>query len=134
MRGKSPWLQAPRNFLPDPLVQESGGMPEAVPTTLRARATRIGGRARRPDPRQWGGDSLKSITRSHQAAAASSRASAQGAPVSCTANGKPSCARPVGREMDGMPAELHGAQKYGSPVDSRPFGAGPAAVGETRAS
>src|SRR5215470_12992042 len=111
-------------------TRRSGGMPEGRGPPLGARSAR----ARAYVPLHSRGLSLNPMARSTQAATARSRVSAHGAPVSCTANGNPSEATPVGREMEGIPAELQGAQKYGSPVDSRPFGAGPAATGETRAS
>src|SRR2546428_10948267 len=71
---------------------------------------------------------------SHHAAAAKRRASDHGAPVSWKAKGSPLGASPVGSEIDGMPAELHGAQKEASPVKARPLGAVPGAVGDTSAS
>src|SRR5229473_2453815 len=67
---------------------------------------------------------------SHHAAAAKRRASDHGAPVSWKAKGSPLGASPVGSEIDGMPAELHGAQKDASPVKARPLGAGPGALAQ----
>src|SRR4029450_13797850 len=83
---------------------------------------------------QSGGAASKAITRSHHAAAASSRDSPHAGAVRRTESGKPDPSTVVGRAMAGRPAKVNGAQNDGSPVAESPRGAGPPIVGARRAS
>ena len=57
-----------------------------------------------------------------------------GTATSCIACGRPDGATPVGNEIAGKPAVLHGAQSEASPVHVRPRGGKAGAVGPSSAS
>src|SRR5439155_129224 len=80
------------------------------------------------------GDRVNATWRSHQAATLSNRADAPAAWTSWMASGSPDGASPLGSEIAGTPAKLHGAHSEASPVDASPSGAGAGAVGERSAS
>src|SRR5262245_32111704 len=114
-----------------------GCWPTPTPRPVRPRGRRprfrgdvaTSGLRRHPAGHAPLGYSDRSTVSTNHRAVRSSWASPWRGPTSCTPSGKPLAPRRSGRLRAGMPDSVHSAQKVGSPVECRPGGAVPEAVG-----